>query len=229
MAAVESAFGFSNKFILHIDATEISIDTVNNRSLISVDAYVKDVSYSGSAIFNFDPTYGHVNIAGDNPQYTIGGYSFSSPGQFFYLVQGRQAWIGHDGNGDASVFIGADYDGQNSPFLNATSTSMVMGLSHINRFANVTSYAVDTVTDEGITAHINTDVNCSLIQFSIDGGSTWFSAGSGTYAQVVFHNLRSGTAFNVVARVTRADNGLVSTTGTIPVTTGLQNNFFGFL
>lgn len=234
MAFMEAGFGGSlgGQFRIRAQVDVAGQEQGNNRTLITYNAWLERVqSSAGNAPYNYNTTYGHTNINGYNPGRSIGGYIWpvNEVGRRYYLAQNEQYWIYHDGNGDANPVFGADFNMDNYPYITSGSVAQYVAMPHINRYANITGFNLGSITDEAINLNASADVYCSNFEFSKDGGASWQGVGGGGSQQITYRNLPSNTTFNTMVRITRGDNGLVTTSGVAPNTTKPQNNFLGIL
>lgn len=89
-------------------------------------------------------------------------------------------------------------------------------LTHIPRYATITTHQVNSVSQDSISIKWNADVSCSEVQYSLNGGG--WTAVSG-YPVYTISGLESGTNYTVKTRVKRTDSGLWSESGTLKATT----------
>jgi hypothetical protein len=229
MAFSEAGFGGSigGQFRLRLQCDLITQEIGNNRSLIRVSAWFTRVS-GGSRAWNFYTTSGNVNVDGGNYGRSIGGYDFNpGVGNNYFLMNSQDFWIGHDGAGNRSVYVGASYNAGNGPYITTASTSFTMGLPNIPRYAAITGFSVTNVTDEAFTTNVNVSDTCNFLQYSLNGGG-WQDQYGGNFGGHSFtlSNLRSDTDYSIRVRVRRADSGLWTESGTIGLRTLQQNSFF---
>lgn len=118
----------------------------------------------------------------------------------------------HNSNGaySGSVKASANVYGDLVP-----SVEVSFSLPTISRYATITEYKINYVTQDTIQVKWNANVNCSELQYSLNNGS-WVSLYGTTFN---ITGLKSGTTYNVKIRVKRADSGLWTTSGTLTTTT----------
>lgn len=229
MAFWEAGFSgvYGGAYRLRVNVDVLGQEPSNNRTLIRYNAWMEQIGSAAYSVHNTS-TSGNTNINGYNPARS-GSLSLNGPGQRRYLAQNEDYWIGHDGNGDANPFFGANYNTGVSQVL-ASSTGGNYAMPHINRYANITSFGADLVTDASFRFTWYADANVDYISWwsvVYDGGGHHDIPASGTGPfQITLDSLLSDTTYDVTVAVRRADSGLWTTSGTINARTGSQNNFF---
>lgn len=220
MPASESAYGGSsgNLFRLRVESSTLSQEIGNNRSRVRIRAYMKR---NGS-----DP-YGNWNGYG-SPGWTEynGGnranHSISTWGTGngpWYLVSARDVWVGHNTDGTKTVNIKA-YHNADTGYVTTATTSHNYTLPTIPRYANITSWSLNTVTEKSIRVSVNTDRTCDILDYSLNGGS-WTRGHTGAFTSRSFtiSNLKPATAYSVRIRVRNDASNLYTTSGLKSATT----------
>lgn len=135
--------------------------------------------------------------------------------------------IGHNSDGTQSI----SFNGHIAVYASGTSSgSGSWSLPTIPRYANFTGISFTSVNDVGFNINVSVDSVCNLLQYSLDGGSTWTSINANfTSYTVPLTGLKSNQTYNVQLLVRRSDSGLTTTSGVYNVTTSPQNGFFGLL
>lgn len=219
---VDAAYGGSLGYMyrLRVNVDVIQTDVANNRTLVRYSAWMEKVVSGGSA--SYISSSGHTNINGYNPYRSMGGFTFGSgTGQRYYLAVNEDYWIGHDANGDACPYFGADHDGNIGPIQYASGGAN-MWMPHINRYANINSFYVHGVGSRQFSIHVDASLYCNSIQYSLDGAG-WVEVGGEFWGRdLTFSGLSSGTAHRVSIRIRARDSGLWTTSGEIYATTNTQ-------
>lgn len=211
-------------FTLHCDVSETTVDVPNNRSLVHCNVYITCDSTS-TGEWNLDGTASWgANVNGNAPGGNF-NFDFRSNANTVNLAS-FDTWCAHDGSGNATIGYSASANMQNSPSLTTSGVSGSLGLTHINRFSNITSFSASNVTDEGLTLSATCDSAASVINFSVDNGGSYSGGGSGTSASQTFHNLVSGQTYSCYAHTNNSASGLDAYSGNLQETTLPQNNFF---
>lgn len=226
MASAEAAYGGSGggHYRLHLDSNEISVDTANNRSLVRTTLYMRAIDNWGA--YNFAATPGSINVDGTG----VGGSTaYDSRGSLgpWYIVNSYDQWVAHNADGTRSITVSGSHDAQDSPLLTTASVSLTLALTTINRYATITGFSISNITDVGFRITTSTDVTCDLLEYSLDGGSSWTSVtGTFTSKNVDVTGLKSGTGYTVLVRVRRQDSQLKTTSSSTVATTLNATNFF---
>lgn len=213
-------------FTLHQDVSEVSVDTNNNQSTVRCHLYITCDS-TGTGVF--DLTNGANWSTSVNGNNRSGNFTYDERGNSNTIdLVTYDTVVGHDGNGDASIGYSGSANMNNSPYTTTASTGGSLGLTHINRFANINSFTASSITDVGFTISVSTDVTCSSFDYSLDNGANWTNvAGAFTSkSSGVGGSLKSGTTYPCLVRVYNQTSGLTTTSGTLNVTTLVQNRFF---
>lgn len=234
MAFWEAGFGGSlgGQFRIRVSSDIIATDEENNRTLIRYNAYVDRVSGSGRIYNLYNNTYGHTNLDDyGNPTRGPFRYDTSGPGRVITMAQNEDRWYGHDGNGNRSIYQGADYDAGNSPYWTGGSTGGGMGLPSYYRYADPTLVQVVASSDVSLTIRIATNRIVNSIAISLTGGGNWYYFDGDTtdrYCTIgdVNNPLPSGTDFPLRISLRRRNSGFWKEWGNITVSTAVSNNFF---
>lgn len=227
MAFWEAGFGgsYGGYYRLRVNVDLLGQEEDNNRSLIRYSAWFEKTG-AGTA-YHAGATYGNTNINGYNPQRVINGYNFGSgTGQRYYLAQNEDYWIGHDGNGNASPYFGANYDAANSPYITSAATGGNMGLPALYRYAAPTYAEFNTITDTQFNFRVDTNRVVDNIAVSINGAAWVYFAGSTTSRTMTFSGLQSDRSHSVHISLHRQSDGYWQEHGDWYVITASQNKFF---
>jgi hypothetical protein len=228
MAFWEAGFGgqYGGQYRLRVNVDVIAQEVGNNRSLIRYNAWMEQIGSSAYSVYNNNGINAHTNINGYNPA-RGGTLSLNGPGQRRYIAQNEDYWIGHDANGDANPYFGADFDtGVGSVGYAATGGNFWM--PHIDRTLDIPSWSLTGATEKSFTANISTDATADLVDYSLNGGS-WTRGYTGNYTNVSFGigGLLPNTTYSLKLRARKADSGLYTETGLKSITT-LPVNITGF-
>lgn len=175
---------------------------------------------------------GLVDAAGAR-RWTNGGRVYNYTGNFstkdIGLASG-QFTVGHDGAGNGSFGIGGGIDVYQS---GRSQGSQGFSLPTIPRYANITQFYPDNVTDESIRINWAADSNIDYVSWwssQIDGGAHHDIpvGGSGLF-QISRNGLVSNQQYDFRVAVRRADSGLWTESGTLYATTLSQSNFLMLL
>lgn len=227
-----AAYGGSGggQFRLVVEVDLLGQEEDNNRSLIQYRSYMTRVSGS-SRYWNLYTNYGHTNINGYNPQRAL-TYDFNpGVGARFYLAGSENYWIGHDGNGNANPYFGADHNAANSPYLTTSATGGNYGLPGLYRYAAPNYVEANTITDVSFRFRTITNRVCDIIAISLTGGGNWYYFyGDFTDKTVQLGDanspLPSDTTFPVRISLHRKSSGYWQEHGNWNVATLGQNKFF---
>lgn len=176
---------------------------------------------------------GHVNWSGVTALYNNGGrvYNYAANFSNHTIGMGSGSFnIGHDGAGNANLFL----DGSVAVFQTGTSAgSGGWGLPTIPRYANITYFNQDIITDERIRFNWGADAGCDYVSWwsgAYDGGGHHdiYVGNTGGNFQIDLTNLKSETTYDITVAVRRADSGLWTNSGTQFPTTARQGNIFPF-
>lgn len=226
MAQWASNFGGSSggNYTLFVDASVIAQEEDNNRSLVRFNAWVH--KNTGSGFYNFSGGSGSVTINGSGQGRSWGGYDFRQYTDK-YIAQNEDYWVNHNSNGDGSSNWGASWDMQNSPFVTSTSTGGTLNMGNLYQGIAVNSITFSNITDVGFNVTVNTNRVANRLELSIDGsGYAVYFNGTFTSRTVTVSPVSSGAVHTVRARVRRNSNGRLGESGTVNVTTAVQNRFF---
>jgi len=238
MPLFEAGIGGSlgNRFRVRFNLDVIAQEEDNNRSLVNYSAYVDNVSYSGNPVFNNGNQANSTTNKNGSAQYRgTFNYSSGSPGRVYTAASNEQFWVGHDGNGNGSVYGRYDVNLANSPYVTTGAVETAMGLPALYQGIGITNMYSPSQNDVSFTIVVNTNRNANLLQLSINDGAwtTYYDGGYGTGVQVTVGSrsapLLGGTTYSVRARVRRGSNGVIADSGYIFVTTSPSNNFFDTL
>ena len=134
--------------------------------------------------------------------------------------------IGADGGGNTTLSMSSAcqlYGGSNS------SGSGSWSLPTINRYANITGFNINDVSDEWIEFAWAADQSCDYISWwsnEYDGGVHHDTPASGAgWWTIDLHNLKSNTTYDITVAIRNAASGLWTDSGTQYPTTANQNNF----
>ena len=232
MPASEAAYSGTSggAFRLRVESSLLSQEISNNRSRVRIRAYMKKVGSSG--VYNGYATSGYTEYNGGNrANHTMSSWgSGSGP---WYLVSSRDVWVGHNSDGTKTVNIKAYHNGDNSPYLTTAATSHNYTLPRIDRYADITAFTIDQVTDVSFRVTVKTNVTCDYLDWSLNG-SGWSSSNRvrsnqnfTSYTWTFGGNLASDTTFSFRVRVRRNDSGLWTESSTKSVTTLAQDSFAG--
>lgn len=233
MAFWESSFSGSSggNYRLRQQVDVLGQEVGNNRTLIRYNAWVAKVG--GSGVYNLvDGAAGNTNINGYNPGRSWGTYDFRAY-SVRYIAQNEDYWVYHNSSGDANPYFAVYWDLRNGGTLGSATTGGNTWMPHINRYAGITGYTLDQITDTSIRLNWNADANVDYISWwssKIDGGAHHDipTSGSGTW-RITPTNLKSDTQYDFKVAVRRQDSGLWTESGTLYATTLGQNNFLGMM
>jgi hypothetical protein len=210
-----------------MEVNQVSQNPSANTSTVSIVVYMSRISSTGGDIFNSSPTGWSANVDGQGYSGSI-TYGHLASGNTVTMLSTTKT-ITHNSDGTRSLSFSASHNADDSPYLTSASTSGSLTLSTISRTASITSFTVTNITDIGFRINVSTDVTCSQLEYSLNGGSSYTTvAGSFTSKSVDITDKPSSTSYTVKVRVTRSDSGLTTTSGNTSVTTLTQNNFGGF-
>lgn len=109
-------------------------------------------------------------------------------------------------NGSATIYLKInDPEGFDTFPAKAMTSSFIMDLPTIPRYANITSYSVVNNGLNSIRVTWNTDASCDTSQYSLNGGA-WQNAPA--WKDFTIGNLNPGTTYSVKIRVRRKDSQL---------------------
>jgi hypothetical protein len=238
MAFFEAGMGgsFGGSFRIRVNSDIIAQDEENNRTLIRYNAYIDRVSTSGGRIFNGFNTFGHTNL-GDygNPQRGPFHYDSTGVGRVITMAANEDRWYGHNSDGTRTIFQGADYNGDNAPYLTSGATGGNVGLPSYYRYADPTGIFFNNITDVSFDLRVTTNRVCSFLQVSINGGASfpYQFGGSFTDKTVTIGSqsdpLPSDAPFSVQIILRRQASGFDKAAGNWGVSTETQNKFFDLL
>jgi hypothetical protein len=162
--------------------------------------------------------------------YNNGGRVYNYAGNFSnhtILMNNGSFNIGHDGAGNGSYGMNAHVAVYQS---GTTTASGSEGLPTIPRYASITAFYIDNVTDTSFRFNWNSSDNVDYISWwssAYDGGGHHDTpaGGTGTFS-ITLSSLPSERTFDVAVAVRRADSGLWTSSGTLYAVTGSQNGFF---
>lgn len=186
----------------------------NNTSTIS--AVLKLVLQGGTSIAATES--GDINIDGVSYGYSRGSTSRGPNGT--HTLHSASRTIGHNNDGTRSFSIGGSF---NSGWGGFGSLGTGMGgytLNTIPRYANITSWSLNTVTEKSINVSVNTDSTADLVDYSING-SGWTRGYTGNFTSLTFtiSGLQPATAYSIKVRVRRQSSGLYTESGLRSATT----------
>lgn len=229
----EVAYGGSigGDYRLRLTVTLLSQDTINNRSLVRVQADMRKVG--SNFAFNYNDTYGSITYDGNSPGRVMDYYDFRSGnnGPFYFTESFTDVYINHNADGTKTANFQAYHNAANSPYLTTATVSFNYTLPTIARNATLTQFTATSITDTGWTFNVGTDVTCDLLEYSLDNGSNYTTAFAGDFTSrtIAITGRPSATAYTTRVRVRRKDSGIKTTSNSLVVTTLEQNNFMGFL
>lgn len=232
MAFWEAGFGGNSggQFRIRVHADVVAQEEENNRSLVRYTAYVDRIA-SGSRIWTGYNTYGNTNINGYNPQRGPYRYDTTGAGRVITMAANEDYWVGHDGNGNANPYYGANYDPANSPYWTGGSTGGHYWLPPLYRYADPTVFEVVSVTDVSMTLRIATNRVVNSIAISLTAGGNWYYFDGDTTNRLctigsAANPLPSGKTFPIRISLRRRASGYWKEAGNWNVATASQNNFF---
>lgn len=212
------------QFRLVVEGDLVAQEEDNNRSLVRYRAYMTRVS-GGSRAWNLYGTPGNTNFNGDNPGRSI-NYDFNiGIGQRFYLVNNWDKWVGHNASGNATIYLGANHNASNSPYITTAATGGNWGLPGLYQGIAVNSVSFDTINDVSFKVRVTTNRTANRLELSINGGA-WTTYHSGNFSDITVqvgsptNQLMSNSTYTVQARVRRASNGNLGTGGSSVTTLG---------
>ena len=172
---------------------------------------------------------GNINIDGN-----VSGFSRGSTNRgtnSTSLIHAYSIIVGHDGVGNRSFGASGFFDSGWSSFPNL-SVSGSWSLNEIPRYADITSFNFNQVTDEKIQWTWGANAHCDYVSWwspQIDGGAHHDIPVSGSSGfSITRANLPSDTQHAIYVAVRRADSGLWREAGPYYATTSEQNNFMDF-
>lgn len=210
---------------LYVNVDVIGQETNNNRTLIRYNCWVDKTA--GSGYWNFSTVGGNTNINGYNPGRSWGGgYDFRAYSRK-YIAQNEDYWIGHDGNGDANPYFGANWNMGGGSVPADSSTGGHFWMPHINRYTNWTQVSFSNTTDVGWTATLSVDAWSNNLAVDVDGAGWYYLGGDwlNNRSIQIGGNMTSGVQHSVRFSARRSDSGLWTETGTYYNTTLPQNAF----
>lgn len=233
MASWEAGFGGSlgGQFRLRVYADIVATDEENNRTLVQYSAVIDRISGSGRIYNNYN-TYGNTNLDDyGNPQRGPFRYDTSGAGRIINMALNEQRWYGHDGNGNRSIYQGANYDAGNGPYLTSAATGGGFGLPSYYRYADPNLVQVVDATDVSITIRVATNRIVNSIAISLTGGGNWYYFDGDTTDRTMTigsqaQPLQSGTTFPLRISLRRRNSGFWKEWGNMDVSTVNSNNFF---
>ena len=212
--AKSSVFNTSNTYIKYgIIVTENSVDTVNNRSNVTVKVVVWRTNQGYE-------TYGqgvcYVTINGVSYQKNIWRdqvFTYNS----YTPVYNATSNVTHNEDGSKDMVVTARIE--HSQFTTGTN-SFTTPLTTIARLATITQ-TLSSKTETTISVQWTADAVVDQLSYSLDNGSTWQSVGiaestGGTYT---IEGLSAGTEYSVITKVRRKDSGLSSESASLTVST----------
>lgn len=221
-----------SNYRLRLTVTLLSQDTINNRSLVRLQADMRRLT-SANFVFNYNDTSGSLTYDGTNVGRVMDYYDFQGGnyGPYYFTESYTDVYISHNADGTKTANFQAYHNAANSPYLTTATVSFNYTLPTIARNATLTQFTASPITDEGWTFNVGTDVTCDLLEYSLDNGSNYTTAFSGDFTSktIVITGKPSGTAYTTKVRVRRKDSGVKTTSDALIVTTLAQNNFMGFL
>lgn len=230
MATFEAAYSgtYGGSYRFRLDLNEIAVDTANNTSTIQITLYMIRVSSNGGDIFNNFATGWSANIDGQGYSGSI-VYGHLGTGSTVTMLNTTKV-IAHNADGTRSFGFSASHNADDLPYLGSASLSGSMNLTTINRFATITQFFLDSITDEQIRINWAADVTCNAVSWwsnAYDGGTHHDIAvnGAGVF-QITLNKLLSDKLYDFTVAVRRADSNLWTNSGTLTTTTLAQNKFF---
>lgn len=172
---------------------------------------------------------GNINVAGAVSGYSRGSTSRGPGGT--HVLHSYSRTVGHDNNGNATIYIGGSYtSGFGS--MGSFSTGQNWNLDSIPRYADITAFNFNQVTDEKLQWTWSASAHCDYVSWwspQIDGGAHHDIPVSGSSGfSITRANLPSNTQHAIYVAVRRADSGLWREAGPYYATTSGQNNFMDF-
>lgn len=167
------------------------------------------VNWNGGALYNNNGRVYNYQANFANHSVSLGSGAFT---------------LGHNSIGNATL----NMNGSCAVFQSGTTAgSASWGLPQIPRFADITSFTVSALTDEAFNVNVSVSDTCDLLQYSLNGAG-WVNAFVGNFTAKTFQlaGLVSGQPYTIRVRVRRSDSQLLTESGTIGVTTLVQNRFF---
>jgi hypothetical protein len=212
-----------------MDYYEDSVDTGANTSRVVASTYMYTSDEYGWTHSGSPGTNMYIDgtgFSGSGNYSNIGSHNVGSKGT---LVSTQTKTVAHDANGTKSVWMSAYHNADQSG-LTTAEIGFTFTLTTINRYAAISSYTHSLVTDTSLRLNVSTDVACNLLEYNVNGAG-WVTGYSGSFTSqtVDLSNLLSNTYYSIQTRVTRSDSGLTTTSSAVASTTGIQNNFFGFI
>ena len=233
MPSWEAGLGGSlgGQFRIRVYSDVIATDEEGNRTLVRYSAVIDRVSGSGR-IYNGYNTYGNTNL-GDygNPQRGPFRYDTSGPGRVITMASNEDRWYGHDGNGNKTIYQGANYDAGNSPYVTSGSTGGNHGLPSYYRYADPNLVQLVGSTDVSLTIRVATNRVVKNIAISLTGGGNWYYFEGDTTDRTMTIGsasdpLRPGTTYPMRISLRRRNSGYWKEWGNMDVATQNSNNFF---
>lgn len=214
-------------FTLHQDVSEIAVNTSANTSTVRCHMYIT-CSSTGTGVYNLG--------AGPNWSANVNGNTAS--GTFTYDERGNantidlgtyDTTVGHDANGNATISYSGSADMSDSPYVTTANTSGSLALTHINRYANITSFTFPQTTDEWIEFQWAADQGCDFFTWfsnAYDGGGHHDTPTSGSGPWTIdLHNLKSNATYDITVGVREAASSLWTFSSTQNITTKTQSNY----
>lgn len=119
----------------------------------------------------------------------------------------------HADNGTKSINVSGYVQGPTASSLanNKVSFSGSINFPTIPRYANITSFTVNPVSETSLQVYWGVDVACNAIWYSIDNGKTWVQTSGSPFT---ISGLTANTSYNIKIRVRRSDSNLTTDSGT---------------
>lgn len=212
--AKSNVFSTSNQYIKYgIIVTENSVDTVNNKSNVTVKVVVWRTN-QGYETYGTGTIY--VTINGTSYEYGIWRDKVISYNSYTPFYTGT-ANVTHNENGAKNMVVSARID--HSQFTTSTNT-FTTPLTTIARYATI-SQTLASKTETTLSILWTSDSTVDQLSYTIDNGTTWVSVGiaDSDNGSFTIEGLTAGTEYNVIIKARRKDSGLSSESTALTVST----------
>lgn len=212
---------YGSKYEFKADATESSVSSTNNTSVVTVKIYVRRTDSSSNGAYNNYGTDWSVTIDGTK---TTGNSTWDTRNTTAWQLIGTASkTVTHNSDGSKNISIAATHTGNSasgSSQMGNASGSGSIKLTDIPRYATcIESLASKTSTS--LTMNWSSDSIIDYLWYSINGGTSWKAVGSvnSSSGRYTISGLSPETTYSVTTRVRRKDSGLTTNSSTKDYTT----------
>ena len=220
MASFTATISGTSGYQLIMQVTESTLDIANNRSLVAIYMYVHQTG--GSGIWGSGTYSASVN----GTPYS-GGFSYDFRSEDDHVLINTTQWVTHDADGSKTISFSGSVDMANSPYATTGNGSSTLALTTFDLYAAVSTFTITNVAITTFDMNVTTDATCSLLEYSLNDGSSYTTGYSGSYTSKTLNitGLTPGTLYQCKVRITKSDSGRTTVSSRVEATT-LTVGFF---